>query len=394
MRILLTTCGAWYLPNTAAAFHARNALAGLWISHKNSTGLPADKFRRCRPFHLAMKPFYHLAPQIWTERAIYAFFPLWRAWLNLQPWPDCNVVQAIMGYATEPFDGADRHGALKVVDAPNSHPITYYGIPQSEYDVWSPGARVGIPQWMFARMNRELKRADVVLCPSTFVRDTMIEFGVPAEKCFINPFGVDTSLFTPRPAVPEIPRFIIVGSIGLRKGHHYLLRAFQEVKRAVPAAKLICVGSCLDDFRQEWRQWAGTFTHHPQLSHGELAKLFQQCTAFVFPSLEEGFARVITEAMAAGLPIIASHESGATTLVRDGVEGIIVPPRDPRRIAEAMLRLAGDRALNQCMGEAARRRGTEQNTWQDYGDRLLNEYRARLQVINQAAAPDGKTPMR
>jgi glycosyltransferase involved in cell wall biosynthesis len=375
---LLATCGGWHLPHTARVLHTRGALAGLSITHKNSTGLPADKFRRCWPFHLAMKPFYQLAPPIWTERAFYAFFPIWRAWLNRQPWPDCNVVQAIMGFATEPFNRADRTGALKVVDAPNSHPVTYYGIPQSEYDVWSPGARVGIPQWMFARMNRELKRADVVLCPSTFVRETMIEFGVPAEKCFINPFGVDTSVFAPRPAVPEIARFIIVGSIGLRKGHHYLFRAFAEVKRNLPAAELICVGGCLDEFRDEWRRWQGTFTHQPHVAHGELAKLLSQCTAFVFPSLEEGFARVITEAMAAGLPIIASHESGATTLVRDGVEGFIVPPREPRRIADAMLRLGRDRALNQRMGDAARRRGAEGNTWQDYGDRLLAEYSRRL----------------
>ena len=378
MQVLLATCGGAHLPNTARAFADRNALAGLWISSKNSTGLPAGKYRRCWPFHLMIKPFYHLASPIWTEKAFYAFSPIWRAWFNRQPWPDCNVVQAIMGFATEPFDRAEPSGALKVVDAPNSHPITYYGLPQSEYDVWCPGARVGVPQWMFARMNRELERADMVLCPSNFVRDTMVNFGVPAEKCFINPFGVDTSLFTPRPAVPKVPRFIIVGGINLRKGHHYLFRAFERVKRVLPAAELVCVGICLDDFRREWRRWEGTFIHHPHLSHRELAILLHQCTAFVFPSIEEGFARVIVEAMAAGLPVIASHESGATTLVRDGVEGFIIRPRDPDQIADAMLKLALDPALNRRMGEAARRKGANRNGWQDYGDRLLAEYERRL----------------
>lgn len=377
-QVLLATAGAWHLPRTARAFHDRGALAGLWISHKNSTGIPAAKYRRCWPFHLAMKPFYHGFRPLLTERAFYFFVPLWHAWLNRQLWPDCNVVQAIMGFATELFDRSEQSGALKVVDAPNSHPVTYRGIPQNEYDARNPGAKVGIPAWMFARMERELARADVVLCPSTFVRETMTAHGIAAEKCFLNPFGVDTSVFTPRTAVPEIPRYIIVGSIGLRKGHHYLFEAFQEVKRALPAAELVCVGNRLDDFRREWRHWEGTFIHHPRLSHAELAKLFPQCTAFVFPSLEEGFARVITEAMAAGLPVIATHESGATTLVRDGEEGIIVPARDPRRITDAMLRLGRDRELCWRMGEAARRRGTEKNSWQDYGDRLLVEYSRRL----------------
>jgi glycosyltransferase involved in cell wall biosynthesis len=94
--------------------------------------------------------------------------------------------------------------------------------------------------------------------------------------------------------------------------------------------------------------------------------------------LEEGFALVILEAMAAGLPIIASYESGATTQVKDGVEGFIIRPREPRQIADAMIRLAQDRALNQRLGEAARQRGAERNTWQDYGDRLLAEYERRL----------------
>jgi glycosyltransferase involved in cell wall biosynthesis len=114
------------------------------------------------------------------------------------------------------------------------------------------------------------------------------------------------------------------------------------------------------------------------MPHQELARLLADCTAFVLPSVEEGFALVILEAMAAGLPIIASYESGATTLVRDGVEGFIIHPRNPEQIADAMIRLAQDRALNQRLGEAARQRGAERNTWQDYGDRLLAEYERRL----------------
>jgi glycosyltransferase involved in cell wall biosynthesis len=368
------------LRQTARAFEARGALAGLWISDKNSTGLPPDKYHRCWPFHLAMKPFYHLTPpMMWVEKPFYALFPLWRSWLKRQAWPECDVVQSIMGFATEPFDRADRTGALKVLDAPNSHPSSYYGYMQRECDLWCPGKQVPIPRWMFARMNRELERADVILCPSVFVRDTMLANGVPEEKCFLNPFGVDTSVFDPRKTIPQKPRFITVGMICVRKGHQYLFRAFEQVKRAIPDAELICVGNYRPDFKLERRRWAGTFTHYPGLSHQELASLLAECTAFVFPSLEEGFALVLAEAMAAGLPVIASYESGATTLVRDGVEGFIIHPHEPRQIADAMIRLAQDRALNERMGGAARLKGTGRNTWQDYGDRLLAEYARRLQ---------------
>jgi glycosyltransferase involved in cell wall biosynthesis len=116
----------------------------------------------------------------------------------------------------------------------------------------------------------------------------------------------------------------------------------------------------------------------PHTPHAELAKLLATCTAFVMPSLEEGFARVLSEAMAAGLPILASYESGATTLVQDGVEGFIVRGRDPQHIADAMIRVATDRELNRRLGEAAHAKGAVRNTWQDYGDRLLAEYARRI----------------
>jgi glycosyltransferase involved in cell wall biosynthesis len=378
MQIIVTTCGAWWLPHPAKAFASRGALAGLWISDGDRVGVPADKYRRCWPFHLAMKPFYHYASQIWIERAFYAFFPIWRAWLKKQKWPETNVVQAIMGYATEPFDVAEKIGALKVIDCQNSHPLTYHGFWQRECDLWCPGEKVPIPQWMFARMNRELERSDMIIVQSNFCKDSMIWNGISAEKVMVNPMGVDTSIFKPREAVPIKPRFIAVGTICLRKGHQYLFRAFEIVKKEMPDAELICVGGYKADFRLERPKWKDSFTHFPNLSHPELAKLLQTCTAFVFPSQEEGIARAQIEALAAGLPVIGTHEGGATTLVENGIEGFIVRGRDPQHIAEAMLRVARDPELCRRMGEAAHKKGAVSNTWQDYADRLLAEFAKRL----------------
>ncbi len=378
LKVLLASAGGWHLRSTARAFAERDALAGLWITGKNNTGISTEHFRRGWPFHLGLKPFLHGAPQIWSERMFYALFPLWKSWFLAQRFPDCNVVQAIMGFATEPFDRAEKNGALKVVDCPNSHPTSYYGYWQRECDLWCPGEKVPIPQWMFARMNRELERADLVLCPSDFVRDTMRLNGIPAEKCFVNPFGVDTSTFRPRETVPEKIRFVAIGTLCLRKGYQYLFRAFEIVKTKLPEAELVCVGELKADLRHELKKWRETFSHLPHTPHAELAKLLATGTALVMPSQEEGFARVLSEAMAAGLPILASYESGATTLVEDGVEGFIVRGRDPQHIAEAMIRVATDRELNHRLGEAAYAKGAIKNTWQDYGDRLLAEYAKRL----------------
>lgn len=373
-QVLLATCGSWWLPHPAKAFENRRALAGLWLSEKNRSHVSNKFFRRCWPFHLAMKPFYHLAPQIWQERLFYAFFPLWRNWVLSQPLPPCNVIQAIIGYGTELFQKNEAAGALKVVDCPNSHPLTYYGFWQRECDLWCPGEKVPIPQWMFARMHREIAMADLIIVQSTFCRDTMLWNGVPESKIFINPMGVDTLIFKPRIVVPSTPKYVCVGTICLRKGHQYLFRAFELVKKKLPKAELICVGQYKTDFRDERPRWEQTFRHIPHLGHAELASLLQTCTAFVFPSQEEGIARAQIEALAAGLPVIGTHEGGATTLVEHGKEGLIVHGQDPQAIAEAMVRLGTDQALNLAMGKAAFAKGAIKNSWQDYGDRLIEKY--------------------
>jgi glycosyltransferase involved in cell wall biosynthesis len=373
IKVILAACGGWHLPQTAKAFHARGALTALWVSNKNA-GLPTNKYHRSWLFHLAMKPFYHLAPQIWVERAFYALFPFWKRWVRRQNIFDANVVQAIIGYGTELFDMADKRGCLKVIDCPNSNPLTCYGIWQRECDLWCPGETVPIPRWMFARMNRELERADLIIVQSNFCKETMILNGIPSEKVIVNPMGVDTAIFKKRSNVPTKTRFVSVGTICLRKGHQYLFRAFEIVKKTLPDAELICVGGYKTDFRLERPKWEHTFTHYSNLTHLQIAELFQSCTAFVFPSQEEGIARAQIEALASGLPVVGTHEGGATTLIQDGVEGFIARGRDPESIAQAMVKIASDPIINQRMSDAAHRKGALANTWQDYGDRLLLEY--------------------
>ena len=391
MQILLVTCGAAHLPHVARALQARDALAGLWITDKNRVGIAPDKYRRAWIFHLAMKPFYHLTSLGFREKMIHVLLPLWKFWVRRQKPGPCDAIYAQMGYGTEAFDLAERIGALKVADSSNGHPTSFFGFWQRECDIWCPGAKVGIPRRMFARVNRELERADIILCPSTYVRDSMIYNGISEDKCVINPYGVDTSIFKPRTQVPAKPCFICVGGICLRKGHQYLFRAFEKVRKVFPEAELICAGGYYPDFRQERPRWEGTFTHVEGLPQPELAKLLNRASAFVLPSNEESIARSIVEAMGAGLPIIGTYESGAPTLVQDGAEGLIVKARNVDSIAEAMIKLARDPELNRKMGEAAYARGARNNSWGDYADRLIkivgNELAART---GRGSSPPGQ----
>src|ERR1051325_3271614 len=328
MQAILAACGSAHLRPIARCLQDRQSLAGLWISDKNMSDIASDKYRRCWIYHLAMKPFYHLAPIGFMQKMSMALFPLWGSWIRRQQAPKFDVGYAMMGHGTELFDVADRTGALRVVDATSSHPTSYFGFWQRECDLWCPGEKVALPRWLFARCNRELERADLILCPSKFVLESMLYNGIPESKCVLNPYGVNTSIFTPRTKVPEKPRFVCVGGICLRKGQQYLLQAFEKVRKTLKDAELVLVGNPFPDFRKVRQQWQGPYTHFENIPVQELAKVLRESTAFVFPSNEEGFAKAIIEAMGAGLPIIATHQSGATTLVEDGVEGLIVRSRD------------------------------------------------------------------
>jgi glycosyltransferase involved in cell wall biosynthesis len=235
---------------------------------------------------------------------------------------------------------------------------------------------VGVQRWVFARCNREIERADVVVCASTYVRDSMIYNGIPESKLAINPFGTDLQVFSPRLRSPDKPRFLFVGGLTLRKGIQYLVPAFERLKKELPEAELILCGPEYPDSKKLFRQWRHLVTHHRGLPHPELASLMRSCTAFIFPSIEEGFARVIAEAMAAGLPIIATHNSGASTVVNDGVEGFIVPARSSEAVYQKMKELVQRSDLCETMGKAAAAKMAHRGSWAEYGRRMLEIYAA------------------
>jgi glycosyltransferase involved in cell wall biosynthesis len=381
LKSLFAGMGSWYLNHTAREFHAMGSLGGYWVGNANRPGIHPNHYRRIWWYHLAQKPFYHLPFIDLEERMRWHNLPLYDAWMERQTLPEeVNIVQGPMGSCEALFKLADRskQRVLKVFDAPNSHPTSQFGYWQRECDLYCPGYVVPVPQWVRSRIVREIESADLVLCPSDFVKDSMVQNGIPEEKCFISHFGVDTEIFRKRTKLPENPRFICVGSLTVRKGHQYLFRAFNKVKSVLPNSELICIGGIRPDFKLEIRKWRGTFEHHSAIPHTRLAEMLANCSAFVFPSLEEGFARVLSEAMSAGLPILASYESGATTIIRDGVDGIILKPRDIDSMASAMIKVAQNHDLNVSLGNAAYDVGAKSNTWADYAQRLHSEYKKRL----------------
>ncbi len=115
------------------------------------------------------------------------------------------------------------------------------------------------------------------------------------------------------------------------------------------------------------KKYRGCFEYLGNVHHDELAKLYCSADVFVFPSLAEGSALVTYEALASGLPCVVTRETGS--VVRDGIEGFVVPSGDAFALRERIRRLYEDEHLRHCMAAAARQRA-EEFSWKRYHERM------------------------
>jgi glycosyltransferase involved in cell wall biosynthesis/SAM-dependent methyltransferase len=212
----------------------------------------------------------------------------------------------------------------------------------------------------------EIRAADAILAPSLYVREALLASGVEPQRILDVPFGADLDRFAPGAPAPDgVFRVLFVGQLSQRKGIAQLLEAF--VRLRLPHAQLELVGDVAGSGR--WLpRYRDAFIWRPRTSHDALAEIYRRADLFVFPSLHEGSALVTYEALSSGLPVITTPNAGS--VVRDGVEGFLVPAGEIESLAERMLELYRNPERRMEMGRAARRRAQE-FSWAAYGERLV-----------------------
>ena len=190
------------------------------------------------------------------------------------------------------------------------------------------------PEEELERRREERHLANAVLCASNFTRDSLIEAGVEPEKIFVEPYGVDQTVFAP--STEKFRRFSVAwaSSFTQTKGIGYLLEAL--AREPVPGIELVLAGYpygvdavALYEDRVRVRRLG-------HISREEIGNMMGRCHAHVFPTLVEGFGRNIIEAMASGLPVITTRHCAGPDLIEEGVTGFIVPIRDVEAICEKL----------------------------------------------------------
>jgi len=295
-------------------------------------------------------------------------------------------LQGIYAYedgACHSFESAEQLGLKRFYDLP----IAYWKLARRLIQEEA----VRLPEWAgtmtgnldseekLARKDEELRRADVVFCPSGFVADSLPESARLTKTIMVAPFGSPAIL--PQDTRDEMRRsrklrVLFAGSMSQRKGLADLFAAVRQLGRS--DIELVVMGSAIATM-EFYRRECPNFIYEPTRPHSEVLRLMRSCDVLALPSIVEGRALVMQEAMSQGLPILITPNTGGEDLVEDGKTGFLVPIRSPELIADRLAWFADRREDTRTMGESARAKAATY-TWADYGAKVatvINQHLAR-----------------
>jgi glycosyltransferase involved in cell wall biosynthesis len=386
MRVAVSVHGRFHAFDLARGLHGRGYLTQLMTTYPRFAVrrfIPADAPVRCFPWLEAWRRAdarSAIVPRSETGLAR-AYGRLAARHLD----PSADLLVGWSSATLEAIAAARSAGARVIIERGSTHILHQTEVLRREY------AEMGLstpptPPDIIERELAEYALADAIAVPSRFSARTFVDRGVARERLIVNPLGAAVGDAQPAPSDARRPVVLFVGQVGARKGVVWLLRAFAGLSGV---ADLRLVGPVERGFEGILRR------HLPEsttlvgpLPRRRLAAEYARAHVFCLPSVEEGFGMVLLEAMAAGLPVVATDVTGAADVIRQGEEGLLVGPRDPAMLREALAEMVGDPARRRRMGEAARSRVCEAFRWEHYWQRSIAAYESLIAAAVPSPLPN------
>lgn len=326
MRIAIATIGRYHVLDLARELVALGHDVSFWslVPRKRALafGLPDAAYRRM-PFRLllliAAQRFGPRRMRTMATEALLAAADRCIA-RRLKP---CDAFIGMSGLAVQSAVVArKRYGAKIFIERGSRHILSQRTILEDIARVSTQAERVH--DYSVSLHQASTSLADVVVVPSLHVKVSFLEHGYPEAKLFVNPYGVDLSMFTPTPA-PSFEQLtvIFVGLWSYRKGCNILCEAIARFQGRI---RLMHVGM-IGDAPIPTESW---FEHHDPVPQPDLVRFYAESHVFVLASLEEGLALVQAQALACGLPIVCTDRTGGEDLIRltHLQEGVFVVPNN------------------------------------------------------------------
>jgi glycosyltransferase involved in cell wall biosynthesis len=335
-------------------------------------GLPSDKIvRRWRyelPELLARRAFGsgRMSDGCMFHRD--ARFDRWvaRRWIR-----DCDVYWGFQGSCLESLRAARKTGITAVAEFSTAHVTMAIDVLSQEakrHPEWaSTISNFHFPDWYRERLEQEPHAADVCIVASAYTRCSLEAVGIDSDQIQHLPLGADLGQFRFVRRSAEGPfRILFVGGVGQRKGVKYLLQAFDRMRGA--GVELTIAGPLPADMRP-LTPYQNRVRLTGRLDPVDIVREMHQAHVLVLPSVFEGFGLVIPEAMATGMPVIASTHSAGPEIIREGQDGFVLEPDDVEGLAEKLELLRADRQRAVEMGVQAAERARE-FSWEAHSERV------------------------
>jgi glycosyltransferase involved in cell wall biosynthesis len=296
---------------------------------------------------------------------------------------DCTAVYAYEDGALDIFKKAKQHGLMCIYDLPIAYWETSRRLMLEEaarLPAWSMTLAGGISDSgeKLERKTEEMALADIIVAPGGFVFNSLPSF-TENKLVIVSPFGsppVKIELYKRQAETKTNKlRVLFVGSMTQRKGLGDLFEAIKFLNN--PGIELLVMGSPVAPMKFYHEQLA-SFTYLPNRPHDQVLDLMRSCDVFCLPSIVEGRALVMQEAMSQGLPLIITKNTGGEDLIIEGKTGFLVPIRSPQMIAEKLQWFFDNRVQLETMGKAAQNHASIY-TWEKYGATIIS---ALLKITN------------
>ncbi len=373
----------WPQDNACARVLSRVLPSGLqgMLRARFAQGLPSSEVKLCLPsgpFSFLLDKLPRVSSRIRQKAQRHTDAALGRMSGRIAEQTNAKLL-SYSYYGYHAFSTYCRPGILFQV---HPHPVSVRKLLQQELEA-HPECRaslekeweLALPDEDFRTLTAETEMAAHFLCASSFTRKTLIENGAPENLIDVIPYGIDLERFHPGQSSRDTGRpfrLLFVGTINQRKGIKYLLEALRLL-RSKNIHLTVC-GRVVDDLKI-FEPFASQIDIRPSVSSLELLRAYQEADLFVFPSIVEGFAQVLLESLACGLPILSTTHTAAPDLIEDGIHGFVVEPRRPDLLAEKVEWLIDHPSQLQEMGHAARQRA-ELFTWQRFRDGVVRSVRS------------------
>lgn len=287
---------------------------------------------------------------------------------------DTEFFIGMSSFSLEALEYCKKRGIKCAVDHASIHQSQERIVLREEAELWGlPHPKTTTPDWVIEKEDKEFATADYIFLPSSSAKASLIKQGIPENKIFINPYGVDVSAFKPAPKTDNVFRVVQVGNVTLGKGVLTLIEAFKLAN--IPNSELVFIGPGLESFglKEKIDQMkTDNIKFHPAVPQNELYKHFAQASVSCLASIADGFALVVIQSMACGIPAIVTEHVGSKDLIQHGENGFVVPIRSPESIAKHLQFLAAHPEKLKDMSAKALKTISESCSWELYGNRLSN----------------------